>query len=166
MFGDTGPLDDWGVLRLKQFLRGGGTVLVATDRVTGPCLKDAFGVRVTGEHLRAVGPEDKYLAKVADCPVVRGFDGDPALFKNVGQIATNLPSFLSSPSHRPRGAGLARPLSLSGVKQSRSLPPTIGRLHRLPRARPFALAGQGGFANRSAHWRACCCPTRTCSSTA
>ncbi len=97
VFGATDMLDS---LRLMDFVKDGGGLFVATDRSSSERLREDFGARVTGNHVKT-NRESGYLRE-AECPFIvprqdsriskKLFSGPQGFFQ---RLATNRPSFLS-----------------------------------------------------------------------
>jgi hypothetical protein len=80
-----------------NFIQGGGAVLLATDQITTEnWVGSIFGATVDGNFLQTNQVADQYDG-LADCVLVKKpwAQSDAPIFKGVGQIATNKPSFLN-----------------------------------------------------------------------
>jgi hypothetical protein len=117
VLGDPGPLsaaDFHTEGLLRGFVRAGGALLVATDRMASYGLERDFGLGVTGDLLTLTRPDDESAYRgMKECPYVRPagnrqpnlFEPAPPVFRGDRPrlVASNLPSRLSWFWPRPLG---------------------------------------------------------------
>jgi hypothetical protein len=138
VLGDTQILEQLQSNRLRSFLSHGGAVLIATDQATGNCVRQVFGVHVTGSRLHALASADQYLQKYQSCPVVQKMAGHEELFQGVHTLVSNVPSSFE-PEEMRRNRFLAFLADLTGRKIVARLPLTADREgNRWGRPLPFA----------------------------
>lgn len=121
---------------LERFLRGGGAVLVATDReFDGPL--QSFGTLVTGDFVQSDTALRHAYRELIDCPIVEPIaDAKIPIFDGLTQVATNRPSYLHLQDHGSL-APLARFPTACRVVQPEFPVEGLGILR-------FAAAGQIG----------------------
>jgi hypothetical protein len=81
---------------VKNFVKQGGALLLATDRST-KVLEKEFGVAISGDLLTTADLSKAYREKLPGCPIVIGIEGkQPPLFQGLKRVATNRPSYLEA----------------------------------------------------------------------
>lgn len=101
---------------LREFIRDGGALLLATDRETVPLVGELFGAKVSGFQVAASAPGE-YYRDLPDCPLIwKGNELFPP-FRDLRPepdkvIATNRPSYLTPAT---RGPNVPRLGSMAGA---------------------------------------------------
>jgi hypothetical protein len=166
ILGDTEKLEPYW-RRVDQFLRAGGSVLIATDRRTSNELFNTLGVRVSGQFVRALAPNLAYRGELMDCPLVqppmasllgRRVSFPTFLFQGLGDepVATNRPSYLAQmagvtpvatmPSARP-GWIVPGPLGTKATLENQDIFAVVGDSQDWPKGHLLVMADHSVFIN-------------------
>ena len=132
--------------KLRQFLRDGGSLLVATDHHTEGVLWNAVGVGIDGTFLEV--DEASGYRHLTDFPFVqpvRSFD--PPLFKGLTRIAANRPSYIKINGWRtflPRRGPKTELRLLAELHSLRTVPRDASEKPVSKDQWPFAYGGDYG----------------------
>jgi hypothetical protein len=84
-------------LGLDEFVRRGGSALIATDRESQQAvLSESFGIQFVHYPLRVPADSPAAYRKSRECIVVEGTQAGGSLFQNLTKVATNRPGFIEA----------------------------------------------------------------------